>query len=525
MVDFGVLNSAEEAKRAIMEYGSFSLGYASLNGYLSENFGYYQNVTSGTNHEVAVVGWDDNFPVESFNESCRPSKPGAWLVKNSYGKMYGDFGYIWLSYEDPSILLGNYYEFEPVGDESKVHSYNGGIAAIMWNVPSAANVFEVKEDQTLYAVGFDSVTNTIVPEKYEIKIYVSNSKPNRPNKGSLKTTLTGSITHDGFNHIELDSPIKLTEGQYFSVIVKQTDSSGNYAASMFEEGSSFTSHEGESYFLNGIWQDSHNYSISGYTLKNATIKAYYKTNTATVTFNTRKSGEFDTQTVVVGECITKPEDPVMDGYEFLGWYTNNTVTEEWDFSTPVQHDMILFAKWAEPENIDMKINSEYFSESYMPSFSVTADNIKNFTIYFAKDQKPYTFFPVMYPSNLGIWYVPNSPTPSGEYTIFTDITGVNGEEITSDIEAFTVTDQPALSVHEGYVNIVNIPPNGADLYVAEYDNEGRFLGVTKSSHYRSYASNGQDIISHKRDEIDENLINPKYFLWNAGTTVPLCKED
>ena len=79
---------------------------------LSEDFGYYQNKYTGTNHEVTVVGWDDNFPVENFNASCRPTNPGAWLIKNSWGKTYGDFGYFWLSYEDPSIALGNYYEFD-----------------------------------------------------------------------------------------------------------------------------------------------------------------------------------------------------------------------------------------------------------------------------------------------------------------------------------------------------------------------------------------------------------------------------
>ncbi len=520
LIDYGKLDSAEDAKEAIMEYGAVSLGYASLDGYLSDDFGYYQNKYSGvTNHEVAVVGWDDNFPVESFNEGCRPSNPGAWLIKNSWGKMYGDFGYFWLSYEDPSILLGNYYEFEPVGDESKVHSYNGGVAGLMWEVPATANVFYAAEDQTLYAVGFDSATYNYVPGKYNIKIYVSSSKPSSPVKGTRKATLSGTITHDGFNHIELSAPIELKAGQYFSVVLEQTDSSGRYSsASLFEYGDDYSSNSGESYYYNnGRWYDAYGQSISGYALKNTTIKAYYKTDTATVTFNTRKSGEFDTVTVTVGECVERPEDPIMEGYEFLGWYTNNTVTEEWDFSTPVTHDMRLFAKWAEPENIDMKVKSRYFSTTFNPSMNVSAENIKNFCIYYAKDGKPYTYTATLNSSNLNTWYSFGAK-PLGEYQVFTDVTGVNGEEITSDIETFTVTDQPALSVHEGNVNIVNIPESGVDLYVAQYDDGGNILSVTK----RQFEQSSTDYISINAPT---TYSNPRFFLWDTATTVPLCQPD
>lgn len=527
MVDFGKLATNEDAKRAIMEYGAVSLGYASVENEfpLSENFGYYQNkYTDVTNHEVTVVGWDDNFPIENFNASCRPTKPGAWLIKNSWGKTYGDFGYFWLSYEDPSIQLGNYYEFEPIGGENKVHTYNGGIATLMWNIKKAANIFEAKEDQIVYAVSFDAVTSSIVPEKYEINIYVSENRPSTPESGTHKTKLSGDIDHDGFHHIELETPIKLTAGQYISIVVSQTDSAGQSAACIFESGDNFTSREGESYaYYRGNWINMYNYVNSGYDIKNSTIKAYYNTDTATVYFNTREAEHFDTQTVNIGECVEKPEDPIIDGYEFLGWYTNNTVTEEWDFSTPVTHDMRLFAKWSAPENIDMKVRSRYFGGSYDPGITLLADNIKNYTFYFAKDEKFYTYTATFDSNYLNQWRYWGLPL--GDYEVFADVTGVNGEEITSDIEAFTVTDQPALSIHEGFTNIVNIPPYGADLYVAQYDDEGRFIGATKTPYYRGYASNGTDIINHKTFKSATGLTNPKYFLWNAGTTVPLCKTE
>lgn len=56
---------------------------------------YYNNATGAiycddadqcpTDHMVVIVGWDDNYAVENFNEKHRPSKKGAWIIKNSWG--------------------------------------------------------------------------------------------------------------------------------------------------------------------------------------------------------------------------------------------------------------------------------------------------------------------------------------------------------------------------------------------------------------------------------------------------------
>ncbi len=44
----------------------------------------------------------------------------------------------------------------------------------------------------------------------------------------------------------------------------------------------------------------------------------------------------------------EPEPLEMDGYIFLGWFTNMTTNEEflWDFSTPVTSDLTLYCGWA-----------------------------------------------------------------------------------------------------------------------------------------------------------------------------------
>ena len=37
-------------------------------------------------HTVVIIGWDDNYSVENFNENQRPTENGAWIIKNSWGE-------------------------------------------------------------------------------------------------------------------------------------------------------------------------------------------------------------------------------------------------------------------------------------------------------------------------------------------------------------------------------------------------------------------------------------------------------
>ena len=46
-----------------------------------------------------------------------------------------------------------------------------------------------------------------------------------------------------------------------------------------------------------------------------------------------------------GDKLTKPEDPVKDGYTFAGWYKDSACTQGWDFETSIPGDMTLYAKW------------------------------------------------------------------------------------------------------------------------------------------------------------------------------------
>lgn len=66
----------------------------------------------------------------------------------------------------------------------------------------------------------------------------------------------------------------------------------------------------------------------------------------TVAFNSNGGSACDTKFVATADGkLVKPADPTRDGYTFGGWYTDETCTQAYGFSTPVTADLTLYAKW------------------------------------------------------------------------------------------------------------------------------------------------------------------------------------
>ena len=65
-----------------------------------------------------------------------------------------------------------------------------------------------------------------------------------------------------------------------------------------------------------------------------------------VFFETNGGSAIEEQIVQYGETITRPEDPIRDGYELEGWYRDIDLQNPWDFdSDRMQGNMTLYAKW------------------------------------------------------------------------------------------------------------------------------------------------------------------------------------
>jgi cathepsin L len=88
--DFGLNANTSTIKEAMCKYGPVSSSVHVSPAFKAYTGGVFDEMNNGqTNHAVVIVGWDD--------------KRGAWLVRNSWGKWWGEDGYIWVKYGSNQI--------------------------------------------------------------------------------------------------------------------------------------------------------------------------------------------------------------------------------------------------------------------------------------------------------------------------------------------------------------------------------------------------------------------------------------
>lgn len=153
-------NDTNGIKQAVIDNGAVGTGihWANSASYLKRSSYYYTKENAVQNHEVEIVGWDENYPKENFVET--PTRNGAWLIKNSWGTTGGDRGYYWVSYEDTSILpdytIRNYKAYDK---NEKLYQWDefGTVDSAQFNKIEDAyfiNVFDFGKSEMLESVTF-----------------------------------------------------------------------------------------------------------------------------------------------------------------------------------------------------------------------------------------------------------------------------------------------------------------------------------------------------------------------------------
>lgn len=294
---------------------------------------YYQNsVSATTNHEVIIVGWDDNYPAENFGHSAAgltPTGDGAWLCRNSYGSDWGDGGYFWVSYYDASVCAGsggsisarvtvldfasadhydNNYEYDGAAILNYIRDTINGKGVSTLNADSStrrwyANIFTASAGETARDTELLRAVSTYtyranVP--YTVEIYTNLENDESPTSGTLAATVSGTFTHAGYHTVELPEPLTLAQGEMFSVVFRVSMASDNsvfvpgcatssvwYSVNGSESGQSFVSLDGSG------WVDCQ--SLSG--KPNVRIKAFTDTQDAAFPFSDVAESEWYYQDV------------------------------------------------------------------------------------------------------------------------------------------------------------------------------------------------------------------------------------
>lgn len=219
-------NNRDVIKKAIMTYGAVNFAGAIATAYLN-GAAYYQNSTTGTNHQMIAVGWDDNYSVNNFKADCRPKSDGAWLVKNSYDTTWGDNGYFWISYEDTSLTDFLVQDVSLTKEDETIYQYDGygytsGLAATGFYEALQANVFTAEKNEAISSVAFHTMQDNV---SYEISVYknVTCGKDSPIADGEMFPVVTyGKAEYKGYYKIPLEQAVPVSKGESFSIVVRMS---------------------------------------------------------------------------------------------------------------------------------------------------------------------------------------------------------------------------------------------------------------------------------------------------------------
>ena len=217
----------EQIKDLIVRYGAVGTAYlATYEGFNEETSAAREPfTTAGTNHAVAVIGWDDTFPKERFPErnGKTPEHDGAWIVKNSLGTDYGsDGGVIYISYDDGYLFRDDTelaYDYSiagarrPLGQKCYLHDQFGAIRSIDYTGDGTAvwaNVFDFGKDERISELSFVSWA-----EGSAYRLYYAPMDGDVPSADESSWILLseGTIGHAGYTTVSSDRNEAVPEGK------------------------------------------------------------------------------------------------------------------------------------------------------------------------------------------------------------------------------------------------------------------------------------------------------------------------
>ena len=216
-------NDRDTIKTAIYQYGAAVGNYhTDMSYYNTGQTAYYcdfpgLSVSQLNGHAITVLGWDDNYSRENFNEAHRPESDGAWYCKNSWGPGgSADGGYFWISYEDYYLFdsrFGPSYAVVSLEQhDSDVHLYQNEIYGVTtefdyMNTKQAltcVNVFDFKNGYNeLDKIMFETLATGA---DYTIS-YIPLDENDTPLKDQDQwvTLGTGTVDYQGYVCIDIDN--------------------------------------------------------------------------------------------------------------------------------------------------------------------------------------------------------------------------------------------------------------------------------------------------------------------------------
>ena len=249
---------------------------------------YCDNATQyPVDHAILIVGWDDMYSKENFNENKKPTKDGAWIIKNSWGEKLtytsvefknmiyetlkqeciqngwntaqdipneaidqliegsqyfkqqdgsyalkmGDNGFMYISYEDANIysLLWGIQDSKDEKELETIYKNDefGPTNEIQYKLNNRVYIANVFKKSATYEEEVNKVSVFTVQEYKNCKVYINPNGKSRKKEDlqEAKLKLGDNVNIlPGYRTLEFSEPIKIKSNDFSVVLEFQVDS-------------------------------------------------------------------------------------------------------------------------------------------------------------------------------------------------------------------------------------------------------------------------------------------------------------
>ena len=213
-------------KEAVFKYGGVQTSFynslvnvmASSPYYNQENSAYCYIGTKKPNHEVVIIGWDDNYPKENF--SVPLESDGAFICQNSWGSSFGEQGIFYVSYYDTNIGTHNvvYTRIDDANNYDNIYQSDlcGWVGKMGYEKESmyGANVYTANAQEDIVATAFYATA----PDT-EYKIYIVNNFQNEASMHNRSLVAEGVLDDAGYYTIDFKQPVSVEAGERYAVVL------------------------------------------------------------------------------------------------------------------------------------------------------------------------------------------------------------------------------------------------------------------------------------------------------------------
>lgn len=253
----------EGIKEAVFKYGGVESSlYSTIRSsqdssvyYNRENSAYCYIGTEKPNHDVVIIGWDDNYPSSNFNTQLEGD--GAFICQNSWGSDFGEDGIFYVSYYDTNIGTHNvvYTRVDDTDNYDNIYQSDlcGWVGKMGYDSEQiyGANVFKAKGNEKLSAASFYATgANT------EYELYVVHDFKNEKSFANRQKLASGVVKKAGYYTVDFDEQQLKAGEKYAIVLYVKTPGSKHPLAIEYDTGESILQgvdlDDGEGYIsLNG----------------------------------------------------------------------------------------------------------------------------------------------------------------------------------------------------------------------------------------------------------------------------------